>query len=499
MAASVRLTAGTIFAGDYTIKKPLFEGDDRAVYLAEQKSTGREVALKVLSPELLPDDAARARFQEEAKVGGKVGTIHVLDVRDVGIDATTGLPWVATELLEGENLGKRVAREKKFPLGDWDELLSQVLHGLAAVHAVGVSHGSLNDDSIFLAKSAEVNEAFRVELLDFGMPRLAQMKSVSEASRVAWAAPEQLTGGAAGAPADVWAAGLLTFLALTGKHYFKATDGGDVAALEREIKAGAVEGATARARALGFTGDLPRSFDAWFARCTRLAPADRFPGAAEALDGAADLLSEASGVAADAVVETDDAPRQKPKPPPLPPMVRVIAENPKPAIAIILLLVAAALGGGFGLGLLRGTPKGGPEASRAAAMTWSKGAFDDCKKACDKGDPTACHGLGQMYQYGLKITKDEALAAQFFSLACDKGDAPACSSMALLSLSGDGVRRQPAKAVDFYKRACDLNDAVSCADLADLYSTGNGVSKDEKAAQDLRAKACKAGMSESCK
>lgn len=497
MAASVRLTAGTIFAGDYTVKKPLFEADDRAVYVAEQKSTGRELALKVLSPDLLPDDAARARFLEEAKIGGKVSTVHVLDVRSVGVDSETGLPWMASELLEGENLEQRAGRESKFPMREWDELLSQVLHGLAAVHAVGVHHGALNGESIFLAKPSEVNESFRVELLDFGVPQSARMKALSKASRLAWAAPEQLKEGPQSPATDVWAVGHLAFRVLTGKNYFKAASGGDVAALEAEIKAGASEPASARARGLGFTEALPKTFDAWFARCTKVDPAQRFASAHDALEGAADLLTEASGVMAEEI-QNDEGPRKKP--PPLPPMVRVITENPKPAIAIVALLIVAALGGGFGLGLLRGTKaKQGPAASRTAAITWSKGSVDDARKACDGGDPAACHGLGQMHQYGLKMPKDEAMAGQFFSLACDKGDAPACASMALLSLSGEGVRRQPARAVEFYQRACDMSDAVSCADLADLYATGNGVAASESTAAALRAKACQGGMTEVCK
>lgn len=494
MPESLRLSEGTTFAADFLVKKNLFEATDRAVYLAEQKSTGRDVALKILSPSLLPDDAARARFQDEARIGGKVGTVHVLDVRGAGIDESTGFPWVATELLEGENLEQRIRRETKFPMADWDELLSQVLHGLSAVHKVGVCHGGLHGESIFLARSSEVAQSFRVELLDFGLPQSARMKAVSPLERLAWAAPEQLDDGANVSPAtDVWAIGLLAYLLLTGKPYFKATDR---AVLEEEIRKGAVEAASARAKTAG--ASLPKAFDAWFARCVNPGASARFPDAHEALEGAADLFSEVSGLASE-VVESEDSPKQKMKPPPLPPMVRVIAENPKPAIAIIVVLVVVALGGGFGLGLLRGRESGGPTAARAAAASWSKGSFEDCKKACDKGDASACHGLGQMYQYGTKVAKDSALATQYFELACSKNDGTACASAAQAALNGDGVRHQPEKAVTFFQKACDMGDAISCVDLADLYSAGNGIPKNETAATELRAKACKAGMTEVCK
>jgi hypothetical protein len=495
MAASLRLPEGSTFATDFVIKKLIFEAEDRAVHVAEQKSTGREVALKVLSPALLPDDAARQRFLEDARSGGKVKTMHVLDVRGVGIDEASGLPWVATELLEGENLDQRIRKATSFPLADWDELLSQVLRGLASVHEAGAFHGGLNGASIFLAASSEVPQGFRVELLDFGLPPSAQMKAVPSLARLAWASPELLDGGPLTPATDVWALGLLAFLLLTGKHYFQATEKD---ALEAEIRKGAFVPASARAQALG-APSLPRAFDAWFARCVHVDPGQRFSSANEAREGAADLLSEVSDLAAE-VVDSDDSPRAKAKPPPLPPMVRVIAENPKPAIAAILLLVVLALGGGFGLGALRGgDKKTGPEAARAAAAVWLKGTFEACKKACDGGDASACHGLGQMYQYGTKAPKDEALAAQYFELACSKQDATACASLAQISLSGEGVRHQPAKAVENYRKACDMGDAISCVDLAEIFATGNGVPRNEAEATALRARACKAGITDACK
>ncbi len=489
-----RLTAGTVFAGEYRVERTLFEGDDRGVYEVEQKSTGRRLALKVLSPDLLPDEASRARFLDEARVNGRVRTEHVLDVHAAGVDTESGLPWVASELLEGENLDQAIGRTA--PLRDWDELLSQTMHGLAAVHAIGVVHGALNGESIFLAKSTR-GEPFRVELLDFGVPRSARMKAIATATRLPWMAPEQLTEGATLTPAtDVWAVGLLGFRALTGKHYMH---GADAAAVEAAIRAGATEAASARATALGVTASLPRAFDAWFARCTKSDPAARFANAHDALEGAADLLSEASGVEG-AIEAVTEAPRVKPKPPPLPPMVRAIAENPKPAIAIIGVLILGALGVGFGVGSLRGnTVLSGPAAVRAAAIPWTKAPIERATKACDDGDSTACHGLGQLYQYGDRAPHDEKKAADLFGKACDAKNVAACASLASLLIGAEKLPHDPARAAQLYQRACDENDGVSCADLAELYSAGNGVAKNEARALELRNRACQSGIKELCK
>lgn len=492
---SVRLAMGSTFAGDYRVNRVLFEAEDRAVYGVEQVSTGKSLALKILAPELVPDEASKEQFLEGARIGARVGTVHILDVRAAGVDEASKMPWMVSELLEGENLDQALGKQGgRSPLENWDELLSQVLHGLAAVHAAGMCHGGLNGASIFLAKPSEVGEPFRVELLDFGVPYSARMKAISQATRLPWVAPEQLAGEAPSPRSDVWSVGLLAFRLLAGKPYFKATG---EAALTEEIKAGAAEPASARARALGATAALPKAFDAWFERCTRRTPQERFASAAEALEGAADLFAEVSGVQG----EIEEAPEEvKKKPPPLPPMVRVLTENPKPAFAAIALLILVALGGGFGMGLLRsGESKNAADKSRTQAVGWTKSSIDECQKACDGGDLTACHGLGQIFQLGIKTPKDDAKAVQLFKKACDKSDAPACASLAQAMLNGEGTPRSPSQAATLYQKACDDGDGVSCSDLADMYVAGNGVPKDEKNAALLRQKACKLGMTEVCK
>jgi TPR repeat protein len=328
------------------------------------------------------------------------------------------------------------------------------------------------------------------------------MRAPTQASRLPWLAPEQLDGSDPRAQSDVWALGLVAFHILAGRPYFKASrdKNPDLAALRAEIAAGPSEPASARARALGFGGALPKNFDNWFSRCTALDPTKRFPDARAALEGAADLLAEASAVDASEVEEEPEqaAPR-KAKPPPLPPMVAALAQNPKPAVLAIVILVLAALGGGFGLGALRGGKKSPAEESRAKATMWAQGSLEASTKACDGGDPTACNGLGQMYLYGQKTPRDEVKAAQQFQRGCDKADHPSCANLAAALLAGDSVPKDPTRAVDLYRKACDGGDNISCADLSDIYRNGNGVPKDEAQATLLRDKACKAGMTEVCK
>ncbi|RYE81895.1 MAG: sel1 repeat family protein [Myxococcales bacterium] len=164
------------------------------------------------------------------------------------------------------------------------------------------------------------------------------------------------------------------------------------------------------------------------------------------------------------------------------------------------VLVLGALGAGFGLGSIgKTTALTGPAAARAAAATWTKAPLDRTIKACDGGDATACHGLGQLYQYGDKVGRDEKKAAELFGRSCDNKNVVACAALAAVLVGGEGVPRDEARAVQLYQRACDEGDGVSCADTADLYEAGKGVPKDAARALLFRQQACKAGVSELCK
>ena len=104
------LAAGTVVGGDFRIEAPLAAGGMGAVFIATQLSTGRRRALKVMHALLVSDAVSRERFLEEARVGSQIESEHVVEVVGAGVDAETGSPWLAMELLEGETLADRVAR-----------------------------------------------------------------------------------------------------------------------------------------------------------------------------------------------------------------------------------------------------------------------------------------------------------------------------------------------------------------------------------------------------
>src|SRR6478735_1243029 len=108
MFTPTHLEPGQVLARDFRVIKPLAAGGMGSVYLVEQLSTGRQRALKVMHPQLARDEESRGRFQQEAKVGGRIKSEHVVEVVSAGIDDETNIPWLAMELLDGQELSERM-------------------------------------------------------------------------------------------------------------------------------------------------------------------------------------------------------------------------------------------------------------------------------------------------------------------------------------------------------------------------------------------------------
>ena len=304
MSGPIDLAFGALFGGDFRIVRPLRSGGMGAVYLAEQVSTGAMRALKLMHPQLTQNPSLRKRFEQEARVGAKIKSDHVVTVISAGIDAQTQAPWLAMELLEGEDLGDRVAREGAIPSSEVLSIFGELCHALEAAHAVGVVHRDLKPENVFLARGRRAGDEFTVKVLDFGIAKILAEAGVSTGTSALgtplWMAPEQASVGTSIVPAtDVWALGLIAFYLLTGRYYWISANAADATlpALVREIAIDPIELASARAKRLGCELELPRGFDDWFARCTAREIEARFPEAGSAMVAMEAMLSS-SGVIA---------------------------------------------------------------------------------------------------------------------------------------------------------------------------------------------------------
>ncbi|MCC7536794.1 MAG: protein kinase [Deltaproteobacteria bacterium] len=269
--------------GDFRILSPLAEGGMGAVYLVEQQSTGKRRALKVMHLSIANDQASIQRFVREAQVGSRIESEHVVEVIAAGLDAESGLPWLAMELLEGGSLASVVEQRGRLPPADLLRVYQQMAHALSAAHRAGIVHRDLKPENVYVAMSRRSDSALTVKVLDFGIAKLVASATSAHNSQLIgsplWMAPEQLQPNAPiGPTTDVWALGLIAFYLLTGRFYWIAANQQDVGIqmLIAEMVVSPIVPASERAAALGVGGVLPAGFDAWFARAVARDPADRF-------------------------------------------------------------------------------------------------------------------------------------------------------------------------------------------------------------------------------
>ena len=292
------LTPGAIFARDFRVIRPLSAGGMGAVYVAEQLSTGKQRALKLMRPELVALPELRKRFEQEARLGSLIDSDHVVEVIGAGVDEASGMPWLAMELLSGRDLEAYAVQTGPCHPGTVALIFEQLCHALGAAHAKGVVHRDLKLENIFLATPRRADVPFTVKILDFGIAKVlaeAKTRITAAIGTPLWMSPEQSTAGAPITPAsDVWPLGLIAFRLLTGKVYWKAANvaGASTIMLMRELLMDELSPASHRTAELG-GAPLPSGFDAWFAHCVERDPARRFADARVAFESLRPLLERA--------------------------------------------------------------------------------------------------------------------------------------------------------------------------------------------------------------
>ncbi|MCC6524206.1 MAG: protein kinase [Polyangiaceae bacterium] len=307
MSAANELGPGTVVGDSFRVERSLSAGGMGAVYVATQLKTGRLRALKIMHPGLAKEARFVERFEQEAQVGARIASEHVVEVVDAGFDQARGVAYLAMELLEGTDLEQRVSRSGPLGLGEVRRIFAELGHALSRAHAAGIVHRDLKPENVFLATSRRAGADYTVKILDFGIAKVlaeATSKATQTIGSPLWMAPEQTTPGAAiTAATDVWPLGLMAFYLLTGRSYWLTASAPAPSAmmLLREVAYEPLPPATERARALGCAHRLPPGFDAWFARAVVREPASRFGSVTElltaldALDGAASTGAGALG------------------------------------------------------------------------------------------------------------------------------------------------------------------------------------------------------------
>jgi len=277
---------GTVIGGDFMIIRPLRRGSMGAVYVAEQLSTAVPRALKIMRYDYVRDETLYKRFEREAQVCARIASDHVAQVIAAGVDRKMQLPWIAMELLDGQDLRDHIDEHGPLPPGEVLRVFEQLCHALGCAHDIGVVHRDLKPANIFMTRARRVGAPRLVKILDFGVARIAAEQltlSGVPLGTMRWMAPEQALGESAVPASDVWSLGLLAFYVLTGRAFWRSPlKKDDDREVLRELCYDPIPIASARALELGVGERIPPGFSEWFALCVARSPAERFANASAA-------------------------------------------------------------------------------------------------------------------------------------------------------------------------------------------------------------------------
>jgi serine/threonine protein kinase len=247
--------------GRYEILETIGSGASSTVYKARDTLIGRIVAIKTLQSGL-NDPAWRERFMAEARIVGQLSHPRIVKLHDVGIDETSGAPYLVMEYVVGQTLEQHIAAKKTEPQQayGWGAALARAL---AYAHEQGIVHGDVKPANIM------INQDGRVMLTDFGIARFAAHMSQVGSLRgtPAYLSPEQIVGNPTDGRSDLFSLGIVLYQLATGQRPFQSDS---LEAVCAQILKATITPPTK------VNPMLPRAFDGIVARCLARNPKDRY-------------------------------------------------------------------------------------------------------------------------------------------------------------------------------------------------------------------------------
>ena len=268
-------------AHQYRIENEIGRGGMAVVYRARDLRLNREVAIKVLPPELAYDPAIRTRFTREAQTSAQLSHAHIVPIFDVG--EREGIAYFVMALITGGNLDNLLAREPRQPIEEVRRLLVEISDALAYAHLRGVIHRDIKPDNIMLD-----GDTGRVMVTDFGIARAmeagARLTVTGNAvGTPTYMSPEQAMGEReVDGRSDIYSLGVLGYQLLTGRVPFTAAN--SMALLLKHV--GETPNPIADLRP-----DAPKALRDVIERALLKSPEDRWPTAAAMRES---LLSDKS-------------------------------------------------------------------------------------------------------------------------------------------------------------------------------------------------------------
>jgi len=226
--------------GHYRVLEKIGSGAMGEVFRARDDRLARDVALKLIRPASSDNPDHRRRFEQEARAAAALNHPNILAIYDVGFEG--GVPYIVTELLEGQNLRQRLV-EGAIPVAQAAAYALQIAQGLTAAHERMIVHRDLKPENLFLTRDG------RIKILDFGVAKLQappnqgnSLESMATVTKqgaiigtVAYMSPEQLRGKSIDHRSDIFSFGAILYEMLAGDRAFRGeTEVDTITAVLRE-------------------------------------------------------------------------------------------------------------------------------------------------------------------------------------------------------------------------------------------------------------------------
>jgi serine/threonine protein kinase len=206
--------------GKYVVKRELGRGGMGAVYLAEQPSLGREVAIKELSAAAAADPSALARFIQEAQVMGRTSHPNIVQVHD--LEQVGAASYLILEYVQGRSL-REYQHSAPLSLAQSFALMKGLLDALDYAHRHNVVHRDVKPENVLVSGEGDVKVA------DFGVARLTDEPGPSTATRTGttvgtpqYMSPEQVSSSKVDGRSDLYSAGIVLYELVCGRPPFTA-------------------------------------------------------------------------------------------------------------------------------------------------------------------------------------------------------------------------------------------------------------------------------------